>query len=183
MRFVGVDPGLEGGIALLSPDAARVVTWAMPIVTERTGAKGRPRRSVDLRELARIVEMILTDYDDSTVVTIEDVQASPQMGRTSAFNFGAAAMAVEAIFAFQAFHSNPNDERVIVRKARPAVWKVKMQVTADKEECVQKAARLWPRNAKEFYGPRGGNRDGRAEAALVAEYGRLIWETQQRRSR
>lgn len=172
MRFVGVDPGLDGGLALLSHDAQRVMTWAMPVLVLPNSGKGRPgRREVDLRELARIVVDMLTSYDDKTIVTIELVQASPQMGRGSAFNFGRSSMAVEAIFNFHAWES----DNVTINLVRPATWKVRMGVTASKETSVSKASEMWPRDArKHFYGPRGAGKDGRAEAALLADYGRII---------
>lgn len=175
MRFVGVDPGKSGAIALLSPTSERVMTWAMPLVTYQTG--GRPRTRVDLYELGRIAEHILSDYDDRTTVTIEQVEASPQMGRTSAFTFGEVAMAAEAIWHF---HNMTDPGRIIVKKVRPAVWKVKMGLAgAAKKESCDVAAAAWPRDRQQFFGARGAGKDGRAEAALLAAFGEHVFKTEQ----
>lgn len=175
MRFVGVDPGKSGAIALLSPTSQRVVTWAMPLTRYETG--GRPRTRVDLYELGRIAEHILSDYDDQTTVTIEQVEASPQMGRTSAFTFGEVAMAAEAIWHF---HNMTDPGRIIVKKVRPAVWKVKMGLAgAAKRESCDVAAEAWPRDRAQFFGARGAPQDGRAEAALLAVYGEHVYKTAQ----
>lgn len=167
MRFVGVDPGLTGGIALLNHDASRVKTWPMPIITLRTG--GRTRREVDGRALCLLVEDILTSYDDNTLVSIEQVHSSPQMGVTSAFNFGAAYATVKIAFEF---HSMCDENLVRVENVTPAVWKRQMRVTADKDGCRARAQQLWPRSYEEF---KQVKNDGRAEAALIAEAGRLLF--------
>jgi len=43
-----------------------------------------------------------------------------------------------------------------------------------KVAAVQVAQRVFPMAAAQFVGPRGGLLDGRAEAALIAEYGRRV---------
>lgn len=76
MRFIGVDPGLGGGIAVLSVEGVPLLTSKMP-ESERdildlleefggTDTLGRPK--------ARAV--------------LERVRSSPQMGVTSSFTFG-----------------------------------------------------------------------------------------------
>lgn len=175
MRFVGVDPGLTGGLALLNHDASRVKTWPMPVTWITTG--GRKRREIHLLELSQLVEDIVSSYDDGFIVTIEQVSSSPNMGVVSAFNFGAAYMAVKACFAF---HSMVEENRVIVQGAVPAAWKRVMRLTADKDLCRARARQLWPRAYKEFELTKD---DGRAEAALLAEYGRLTWQQREGRGR
>lgn len=173
MRFVGVDPGLTGGLALLNHDATRVKTWPMPITVTSTG--GRKRREVNAFELMELVENILLSFDDACIVTIEQVSASPQMGTTSAFNFGAAYAMVKAAFAF---HTMTNENLVRVENAIPAVWKRVMRlhsmatITETKALSRKKAQEMWPRSHREFVQSKD---DGRAEAALLAEFGRLMF--------
>ena len=146
----------------------------MPTSTIKTG--GRPKRQVDLFGLVRIVEDIISGYDGVHVVTIEHVSASPQMGVSSAFNFGGAAMAVEACFAF---HSMVDETIVRIEKVNPAVWKREMKLIGQtKDASRHKASRLWPRDAGQF---KLAKDDGRAEAALIAEHGRRITIERERR--
>jgi len=51
----------------------------------------------------------------------------------------------------------------------PGVWKAHMGVTHDKETSLKKARELWPESAHFFKRQKD---HGRAEAALLAEYGR-----------
>jgi len=51
------------------------------------------------------------------------------------------------------------------------VWKKSLGLSSDKSKSCQKAALLWPDRHRDFYGPRGGLLDGRAEAALLAYVG------------
>lgn len=173
MRFVGVDPGLTGGLALLNHDATRVKTWPMPVTIIKTG--GRTRKEVNPYALMKLVEDILLSFDDNSIITIEQVSASPQMGTVSAFNFGAAYAMVKAAFAF---HTMTNEHLVRVEGAIPSVWKRHMRlhagvtITETKTLSRKKAQEMWPRSHQEFIQSKD---DGRAEAALLAEYGRLLW--------
>lgn len=180
MRFVGVDPGLSGGLALLNHDATRVKTWPMPVSTIVTG--GKPRREVNNHALASLVQDIVLSFDDNCVVTIEQVSASPQMGVTSAFNFGQAYASVKACFAF---FTMTNEHLIRVEGAIPSRWKMFMKVSSPAATTTElkriaraKATQLWPRSRGEFELAKD---DGRAEAALLAEYGRRIWVAQEGR--
>lgn len=182
MRFVGMDPGITGGLALLNHDATRVKTWAMPTLTVTTG--GRPRQEVDPGALATLCEDILLSFEDDCIVTIEQVSSSPQMGVASAFNFGVSYGMALSAFAF--FARNTEEHTIRIVPALPAVWKRHMRVSAPgasrtdmKKISRTAAAKLWPRAYKEFEMAKD---DGRAEAALLAEYGRLIWTARQGRT-
>ena len=54
----------------------------------------------------------------------------------------------------------------------PAAWKKSMQVGSDKKQVCARASELFPDNTDLFYGSKGGPKDGVAEAALLALYGR-----------
>jgi Holliday junction resolvasome RuvABC endonuclease subunit len=69
MQYLGVDVGVSGGLALL--DDAGAVLWAVKM----------PATDADL--------FALFPRDELTVAVLEKVSASPQMGVTSAFTFGA----------------------------------------------------------------------------------------------
>jgi len=183
MRFVGVDPGITGGLALLNHDATRVKTWPVPVRTILTG--GRPRKEIDPGELAVLAEDILLSFEDDCVVTIEQVSSSPQMGVSSAFNFGVSYGTIRAVFAVFSRHAR-SAHNIRIDAAVPAVWKRHMRVSApgsktSEMKAIARAAasRLWPRASNEF---KMAKDDGRAEAALLAEYGRLVWVAKQGRT-
>uniref|UniRef100_A0AB74UHB5 Uncharacterized protein n=1 Tax=Caulobacter phage BL57 TaxID=3348355 RepID=A0AB74UHB5_9VIRU len=54
---------------------------------------------------------------------------------------------------------------------KPQDWKRVTQTPADKSRAFARALQLFPRASGIFLGPRGGKKDGRAEAALLAFYG------------
>ncbi len=66
--FIGIDPGVSGGIAALRPDGDVALVAKMP-------------------ETERDVLDLLTGLSDARAV-LEFVRSSPQMGVTSAFTFG-----------------------------------------------------------------------------------------------
>lgn len=61
-----------------------------------------------------------------------------------------------------------------IHRVRSAVWKAASGLSADKAYSCERAAALWPSFKDQFYGPRGGLKDGRAEAALLARWASRI---------
>ena len=57
-------------------------------------------------------------------------------------------------------------------EVRPQKWKKHFGLSKDKKASVELASVLYPDNV--YYGPKGGLKDGRAEAFLMAEYARQI---------
>lgn len=86
MRYIGIDPGKSGGIAVLERDGSVRTATAMP-------------------ETDRDVLDLLCHYTGSRAV-LEHVRASPQMGVVSAFTFGCGYGAVRMALASAgiAFH-------------------------------------------------------------------------------
>jgi len=73
MRFIGIDPGVSGGLACLDDDGSVIDARKMP-ETERD-----------------VLDLIVSLRGDPSEVVrgvIERVRSSPQMGVTSAFTFG-----------------------------------------------------------------------------------------------
>ena len=58
-------------------------------------------------------------------------------------------------------------------KTRPVEWKKAMRAPAEKKQSVARARELMPACSRLFAGPRGGIRDGVAEAAMIALFGAL----------
>lgn len=145
---LGVDPGKKGALALIDDDGRLVDVHDMP---DATGAA-----------LGALIGVLLADHAPHTVKVawVEQVGSMPGQGHMNVFTFGAGYGALlGALGALE----------VPVELRTPNVWKKAMRVTRDKAGSRQRAAELWPSEAARFARVKD---DGRAEAALIAEYGR-----------
>lgn len=146
--ILGVDPGKSGALALIDEDGVLVDVHDMP---DATGAA----LGAHLRDL-------LADHSPHIIAAawVELVGSRPGQGVASTFKFGANWGAIlGALGALE----------VPVELRTPAQWKKAMRVTADKASSRQRAAEHWPSDAGRFARVKD---DGRAEACLLAEYGR-----------
>jgi crossover junction endodeoxyribonuclease RuvC len=153
-RFVvGIDPGLSGAVALVSPERAVEV---MDMPTHEITVNKKTKRTLDLYKLASFFDINRTRISHAT---IEEPHAMPEQGVTSMFNFGfvcgVAQMAVAAA-------------GIPMTLVRPAAWKGAMGITGGKDASRRRASQILPEwnhlwaRAKD---------DGRAEAVLLAIYG------------
>lgn len=142
--FIGIDVGKDGAIALLAGD-------------------GRVMDIIDMPDHPETIREILTFVQPDKFVTIEAQQAMPGQGVTSMFSLGQRyGLLTGILVALQIPHEH----------VRPQAWMRAMQIPpkADKKAHVAKALALFP--TAEVTGPRGGMKDGRADALLIAEHGR-----------
>jgi crossover junction endodeoxyribonuclease RuvC len=155
--ILGIDPGLDGALALYDPATAALQVEDMPTFTLPKG-KGE-RREVDAYALGRIIG----DWSQSIkAVWLEHVSSSPQQGVTSAFTFGRSYGVVEGVCAAN-FLS--------MVKVTPQAWKRHYGLKGgvqNKDASIAKASSLLPRSTG-FWTRKKDN--GRAEAALIALYG------------
>lgn len=155
MLIVGVDPGCYGALAWLQTGIL-VRVEDMPILKIRRGKTDKVE--VDGYLLSRM----LSDHR-ADLVLIEQVGGLPGQSASAAFNFGRAAGAVE----YQAMALGMRVERVA-----PQVWKKALRLNQGKDAARALAARMWPGKAGLFARVKD---DGRAESALIAEYGRRTY--------
>lgn len=150
--FAGIDPGLDGGIALYSPATGKLYgAWPMPTVDGMVG--GKTKRKIDMHALSNLMEQ------HSLIITkavVEEVGAMPGQGVTSMFNFG---------FSTACCHMALACHRIPYTTVTPSRWKLAMKIGADKEGARLAASRLLPHDVK--YWSRKKD-DGIAEAALLA---------------
>lgn len=147
MIFLGIDPGLSGGVAALTKSGMWVTAQKMP-ATER-----------DLLELLQEVRRDAAGYGtDQIRATLEFVRSSPQMGVASAFKFGAGYGGLRMALAASAI---PFDE------VTPQKWQVAMRCRSGGDKNVTK------RRAQELF-PGGAVTHAIADALLLAEYGRRL---------
>lgn len=147
MIVMGIDPGLSGGLALVSDSG--VLAERMPTV--HLHGKG----SIDLADLGRYINLW-----EPELVIIEEQQSMPKQGVSSSFRTG---MNYGILLGFTTGKGIPL-ETVSAR-----VWKKALKVPADKDAARAIATRLFP-DASHAWSLKC--EDGVAEAALLAHYGR-----------
>jgi Holliday junction resolvasome RuvABC endonuclease subunit len=154
MIIAGIDPGLSGAVAILHGDGTLLNVFDIPTVEEVHGKGSRQRVAPAL-----LHDELIGDVRIS-VAYIEHVASSPQMGVTSAFRFGEAFGATVAVLQTCGIRTE---------LVRPAMWKKAMGLNSEAEVSRAKALELWPDSSSFFKRKMDHNR---AEAALIAEYGR-----------
>jgi crossover junction endodeoxyribonuclease RuvC len=147
---LGIDPGLDGGLAAIQPEGLRLAV--MPVVAVGT------KREID--EQALVAEILRHRPER---VFLERVQAMPRQGVVSMFNFGTGWGLVRGICAGLGLP---------YELVRPQEWQRMMLAGQPKGSEYLVASRLWPnaewRASDRARKPHGGLVD----AALIAEYGR-----------
>ncbi len=166
MLIAGCDPGLDGAIAFLDTASMRLgAVISMPALNLAKG-KGR-KREISLRSLAVQIAHVITDIGEPVdCLFLERVSSSPQMGVTSAFQFGRSYGGIEGIAAAFGWP---------IEYVTPAKWKKALGVPAEKDDAIDRATQLLSRDAALWVIKRGNinakQASGRAEAALIALYG------------
>ena len=140
--IIGIDPGVTGAIGCLSPDAPTPLVWDMP---------PNPR---DLYErLVSFHPMV------SVSAIVEQAQAMPKQGVSSTFKTGYGYGVIIGVLASLG---------IPYETVTPSVWKRAMGLQGKDKDASRSLARCyWPD------APLSRVKDhGRAEALLIAEYGR-----------
>ncbi len=167
MLICGCDPGLDGALAFLNPVTLRIDAMiGMPAM--KLGKGKGSKREISARTLVIEIEREIVPVGRSLDVRVylERVQSSPQMGVTSAFQFGRGYGAVEGVIAALGWP---------IEYVTPQKWKKALAVPAEKDDARARACHLLSRDA-ELWTPRRlvmnqQQASGRAEAALIALYG------------
>lgn len=158
MIWLGIDPGYEGALVAVSNDGIEAVI-DMPIVKTRLG-KG-VQNEICGHTLRDALLTVQSDHGKIRMAIIEAVASSPQMGVKSSFRFGEGYGLVHGVLAGLC---------VPVERVRPQAWKKYFGLDRDKKASLSLARAKWP--SSEAFARMKDN--GRAEAALLAEYGRRI---------
>ena len=154
MIFIGIDPGVSGGIALLREDGSVVRAVAMP-ATE-----------ADLFQLLSDLDRFSGPNDSGPVkAVLERVSASPRMGVVSAFTFGkgygALLMALTAT-------------RISFDLVSPSKWQPAMGVIySGRAKQGQRDKNVSKRRAQQLF-PSLTITHAIADACLLAEYSRRL---------
>jgi crossover junction endodeoxyribonuclease RuvC len=155
--FIGIDPGKSGAVAVINsvPEGNSIDAFDVPVVK---GTKGAP--SYDTSAMVSILTKLIDGRQPYAM--IESVHAMPGQGVTSMFNFGMGYGLWLGIVAAL---------KIPYTLVSPVRWKKAMltDVRQDKGVSRLRAKQLFPAQAELFDRVKD---DGRAEAILMAEFGR-----------
>jgi crossover junction endodeoxyribonuclease RuvC len=162
MKVVGIDPGLSGALWVIIGELGDAVT-DMP----RTGFHNSKSGFVDGLAVAQWLSSCKPD-----LIVIEMVGSRPGQGVSSTFKFGAAYGGVVSVcLAYPC-------EVVLVS---PTVWKRHFGLIGTVKDAARlKALNLVPHMAHKLKRKKDG---GRADAALIALYGRQVLSVQKLRKK
>lgn len=168
VSFIGIDPGVNGAIALWTPAHKALVVEDMPALTLKKSG-GKERREVDGVALAHLLHRWCVN-DPVALALIERAGANSKDGAVQAFstgrNFGIAYGVLCAQF-------------VTFDLVTPVTWKTALGVPrgdgskkALKDGSRHRASQLLPAYAENW---KLVKHDGRAEAVLIAIYAEVLW--------
>ena len=166
MIYIGIDPGLSGAVAVIFPSGDPKV-YDTPTLQIESNGKTRNRYN------AARMSLLLSDYKDSrsgpargpdVLAVLEAVHSLPKQGVASSFIFGEGLGIWKGILAAYG---------IPVEMVSPQRWKKEMLADQGKDKSASryKAIALFPQVASQLNRVKD---DGRAEALLMAEYGRRI---------
>jgi crossover junction endodeoxyribonuclease RuvC len=150
VRIVGIDPGASGALALTEKGEILSIV-DMPVVVLRRG-------KTDKREVDGGLVAEWMGFHEPDVVVIERVGGMTGQSASAAFNFGRACGVVEGV---------ARALRLRVEFVSPVTWRNGLKVNPGKDGSRAMAMNLWPAKADLFKRVKD---DGRAEAALIAEW-------------
>lgn len=159
MIYIGIDPGLHGAVAVVVDIPSTVVSvFDTPILTV---AGDKVRNKYNASAMALLLEPFV---GKEALVILESVHSMPKQGVASSFCFGEGlGMWKGIIAAFKLPLEMPSPQR----------WKKELLADQgkDKDASRFKAIQLFPGMADQLKRVKD---DGRAEALLMAEYGRRL---------
>lgn len=163
---IGIDPGLSGALAVIRDGQLVSVddTPTLLIGTKRHYDMAGMERL--LHAAMRMQDVVLERFVSCVVVGIERQQAMPSQGVVSMFSTG---------YGYGLWRMLLHCNGVSVEEIQPKAWRKHFSLPAGKplerkRAALAKATDLFP--AAPLTGPKGGAKDGRADALLIAEYTR-----------
>lgn len=166
MIYIGIDPGLNGAVAVINEEyysqEPRVTITVVDTPTMEVESSGKVRNKYNTAAMADLLAPF--GKQEHTLVVLESVHSMPKQGVASSFTFGEGlGMWKGIIAAFGLPLEMPSPQR----------WKKLMvaDMGKDKDASRLRAIQLFPALASQLSRKKD---DGRAEALLMAEYGRRL---------
>jgi len=158
--FIGIDPGMEGAIAILKADGTFAEYFKMPILEYKDS-----KRKIHTYALFLTLKDLVKRYGPKGMVCIEKINGSPGQGATTIFAMGHGCGVVETCVCLA---------DLAYEFVGPQKWKNRFLAGEKKEKdaSVTKAMQLFPIAKQWCLGPRGGRDHNIADAMFIAEYSR-----------
>jgi crossover junction endodeoxyribonuclease RuvC len=150
--ILGIDPGLDGALAFVD-----LHTGALADVFDVPTLQLKNKRELDEYRLGGLIDEHAARIVDAW---IESAWPRPGEANTLSFAFGRNYGQLRGVVAANF---------IPLHDASPAGWKRSMGVTGDKDESRKAASIMWPAEAGRWPAKK---HHGRAEACLIAAYGR-----------
>ena len=153
MKVVGIDPGLNGAIAILQDKKVLSIT-DMPVMAD--GKKNK--RQLNNAQLAEILRKNTSEGDEISIV-VEQVNAMPGQGVTSMFNFGQTFGAIKGVCAAL---------QLPIFFVRPSKWKKHFElINSSKDSSRTKAIEMYPYLSDQLAKKKDVNK---SDAILIARF-------------
>jgi len=152
MVIFGIDPGFTGAISIYRPSLNLIEVHDMPVMKS---AKGKT-----ILNLHGVLDLLGREDDTPHMAVIEQVGAMPGQGVSSTFRFGEGFGQLTMAIAAQGLP---------VHFVTPRRWKGHFTLSRDKGVSRSVASQRFPQIAPQFARVKD---DGRAEACLIALYGK-----------
>ena len=153
MKVIGIDPGLNGAIAVLQDNKVKEI-FDVPVMPE--GKKNK--RQLNSAQLVKLLKDIISDNEE-VVVVVENVSAMPGQGVTSMFNFGQTFGAIKGICAALGLP---------IFFVRPAKWKKHFDlINSSKDASRTKAIEMYPSLSDQLSKKKDVNK---SDAILIARF-------------
>jgi len=154
MKIIGIDPGLNGAIAILE-DNQILDIQDMPVMSE--GKKNK--RQLNSAQLVKYIKDNLDEKSKEIIVVVEQVNAMPGQGVTSMFNFGQTFGAIKGMCAALGLP---------IFFVRPAKWKKYFGlINSSKDASRTKAIEMYPLLADQLSKKKDVNK---SDAILIARF-------------
>lgn len=164
MRIVGIDPGNTGAIAIIDNNVLAGVYDMPTLVTEGKGKtkSGKVKKHVVLHE--HELRSLFTKLLPIDMIFLEKAQSMPGQGAAGTFNYACSYGIIRGLCV------GLNIPYTLIH---PATWKRKVMADMDKgkDAAIVRAQQLFPKADI-------GKKDGRAEALLIAVYGKQLLRTE-----
>ena len=159
--ILGIDPGSEGAVGILNTKGEYEEVIDLPMLQVEQPRRKSKRAVLDLNGTDALFSMLTGKIahvyiEDVLLVPVQSVQSM----RTTFENYGMLCGKMHSM-------------RLPFTKIASSAWKAKMMRGMEKGKgaAMMRCAQLFPQ--ANLHGPRGGKRDDRAEALLIAKYGWL----------
>ena len=153
MKIIGIDPGLNGAIALLEDNKVKEI-FDVPVMPE--GKKNK--RQLNSAQLVKMLKDIISENEE-IIVVVENVSAMPGQGVTSMFNFGQTFGAIKGVCAAL---------ELPIFFVRPSKWKKHFElINSSKDSSRTKAIEMYPALSNNLSKKKDVNK---SDAILIARF-------------